>query len=78
MMKMYAAMGQDAGMFPGGSEELILNSNCPLVANLVESSNKEAVAKQIYKLCLLSRRQLTPDELNEFLSDSFNMLAELK
>lgn len=78
MMKMYAAMGQDAGMFTGGSEELILNSNCPLVVNLAERSNKEAVAKQIYKLCLLSRRQLTPDELNEFLSDSFNMLAELK
>jgi len=75
MMKMYSAMGQDMGMFGGTSEELVLNSKCPLVAGLAENPRKEKVAKQIYKLCVLSQRQLTPDELNEFLSDSYSMLS---
>ncbi len=77
MMRMYSAMGQDAGMFMGGSEELVLNSNCPLISGLADNKNKESIAKHIYKLCLLSRRQLTPDEMSEFLSDSYKMLAEL-
>ena len=77
MMKMYSSIGQEFAKINESTEELILNANCPIISNLSDNPKKEIIAKQIYKLCLISRRQLSPDELNEFLSDSYNVLSEL-
>ncbi len=77
MMKMYSAMGENPGAFPASSEELVLNSNCPLISTLAQNKNSKAIAKQIYTLSVISHRQLTPDELKDFLADSFKILSEL-
>jgi hypothetical protein len=82
MMKIYRVNGgTDAGF---GSmpvdTTLILNSNSSLVKKLGEKSMSEGaetaepVAKQIYTLALLAQRQLSADELQGFLYDSFSIL----
>ena len=76
-MKMYMAMGNGMNSVHGADEELVLNANSPIITGLSTSSNKEMIAKQIYSLCLLSHRQLTPDELSAFLTDSYDILSQL-
>ena len=82
MMKIYRVNGgTDAGF---GSmpvdTTLIRNSNSSLVKKLGEKSMSEGaetaepVAKQIYTLALLAQRQLSADELQGFLYDSFSIL----
>ena len=58
MMKMYSSIGQEFAKINESTEELILNANCPIISNLSDNPKKEIIAKQIYKLCLISRRQL--------------------
>ena len=59
---------------------MILNSNSRLVKKLGEKSvsggtgEAEPIAKQIYTLALLAQRQLSADELQSFLYDSFSIL----
>ena len=79
MMKLYR-MGGD---FPV-EQTLILNTASPLIRKLNDMTssagegeeNKEAkaLARQIYLLASLSQRQLTADELVEFLSGSYDLL----
>ena len=73
MMKMY---GMD---LPDMKEEqkLILNSASPLISKLTGCADEEkrrAAAGQIYGLALLSQRQLTAEELQKFLAESFKTL----
>ena len=35
------------------------------------------IAKEVYKLALISQRHLSAEELKEFLSDSFKLLESL-
>lgn len=79
MMKMYRMSGgkDDNGFKMPTEATLVLNSASPLVRKLgenVAAAETEAAARQIYKLALLSQRQLTADELTGFLSDSYDML----
>ena len=72
MMKSY---GMDAGMMGAGGEgeTLVLNANHPLVQYLNssrKSKNTEMVAKQLYDLALLSHKQLTQDEMTQFIDRS--------
>ena len=83
MMKMYRMSGNDMGnmSFPTDAT-LVVNASSPLITRLsgeVESDEAKAekIAKQIYTLALLSQRQLTADELQNFLTDSFDMLEQL-
>ena len=83
MMKMYRMSGSDMGnmSFPTDAT-LVVNASSPLITRLsgeVESDEAKAekIAKQIYTLALLSQRQLTADELQNFLTDSFDMLEQL-
>ena len=83
MMKMYRMSGSDMGnmTFPTDAT-LVVNASSPLITRLsgeVESDEAKAekIAKQIYTLALLSQRQLTADELQNFLTDSFDMLEQL-
>lgn len=82
MMKMYRAAGNDVGTmsFPTDAT-LIVNASSPLITRLAaevetDEGKAERIAKQIYTLALLSQRQLTADELQSFLSDSFDMLEQ--
>ncbi len=81
MMKMYRMSGgEDDGSFKMPLEStLILNSSSSLIRKIgdkPESDESAAAAKQIYRLALLSHRQLTADELESFLYDSFDMLEK--
>ena len=83
MMKMYRMSGNDVGGMNFPTEAtLVVNASSPLITRLaseVESdeSKAERIAKQIYTLALLSQRQLTADELQSFLTDSFDMLEQI-
>lgn len=83
MMKMYRMSGNDMGgmSFPTDAT-LVVNASSPLITRLSnevenDESKAERIAKQIYTLALLSQRQLTADELQAFLTDSFDMLEQL-
>ncbi len=83
MMKMYRMSGTDVGdmKFPTDTT-LVINSASSLITRLADTAENDAdkakkLAKQIYTLALLSQRQLTAEELQEFLSDSFDMLEKL-
>ena len=83
MMKMYRMSGNDVGGMNFPTEAtLVVNASSPLITRLaseVESdeAKTEKIAKQIYTLALLSQRQLTADELQSFLTDSFDMLEQI-
>ena len=83
MMKMDRMAGSDMGNMSCPTDAtLVVNASSPLITRLsgeVESDEAKAekIAKQIYTLALLSQRQLTADELQNFLTDSFDMLEQL-
>ena len=79
MMKMYAIEnGTEASSFPTEST-LVLNAKNSLVRRLgdaAEGEETERIAKQVYRLALLGQRQLSPEELRDFLADSYTLLEE--
>ena len=82
MMKMYSSMGMNIGEGFPVEYSLILNSSSSLIKKLscVRSENEEKatlMAREIYKLALISQRHLSADELKDFLSDSFKLLESL-
>ena len=60
---------------------LVLNSNSKLIRALGDAAeaganeHSERVAKQVYTLALLAQRQLSAEELKNFLSGSFSRSA---
>ena len=79
MMKMYNMYGMDPSMF-GGQETLILNANNKLVQYVLENKegeNTELLCKQLYDLALISHRQLTPEEMTEFVARSNEVMLLL-
>ena len=83
MMRMYAMQGgmDGAPSFPL-DYTLTVNTTSPLTARLLtlcedEPEKAEAMAAQIYRLCLLSQRKLTAEELKSFLAGSFDLLGKL-
>ena len=80
MMKMYRAAGEQMpeGMVP--TSTLTLNLACPTVVSL-ESEDKgeraQLIARQIYMLATLSQRGLSGKELEQFLADSYSLLARI-
>jgi molecular chaperone HtpG len=83
MMKMYRMAGEDAGEFNFPTDStLVVNASSPLIKKLgsdIESDAEKAkkIAKQIYTLALLANRQLNANELQSFLTDSFDMLEKI-
>ena len=82
MLKMYASMGMDMGGAVPAEYTLVLNSASSIVtklATMVDSNKDKAMlmAKDIYRLALISQRQMTADELKAFLADSFKLLEML-
>ncbi len=83
MMKMYRMAGNDGPemKFPTDAT-LVVNAQSELIKRLEGELDSDAdkakkVAKQIYTLALLAQRQLTADELRDFLGDSFDMLLNI-
>ncbi len=82
MMKMYAGMGMDmGGAFPK-EYTLTLNSSSPIITKLATINDSDAdkaklIAKEIYRLTLISQRHMTAEELKAFLADSFKILEIL-
>ena len=77
MMRMYGMGG--AGM----PHELSLtvnleNSLIGTLASSPESETSEKVAKHIWSLAMLTRKQLTADELRDFLAESYDILGYVK
>ena len=82
MMRMYAMQG--GGAMPTFPVEytLTVNTAAALTGKLtdtVESDPEKAelMAAQIFRLCLLSQRKLTAEELSEFLAAGFDLLGRL-
>ena len=83
MMKMYRMAGNDGPdmKFPTDAT-LVVNAQSELIKRLAGELESDAdkakkVAKQIYTLALLAQRQLTADELKDFLGESFDMLLNI-
>ena len=82
-MRMYRMRsgGKDDMSFPTEAT-LVVNANSPLITRLGAAAESDAdkakkIARQIYTLALLSQRQLTADELQDFLMSSFDILENI-
>ena len=83
MMKMYAMQGGMDGM-PAYPVEytLTVNTASALTVRMMDlcdtdPAKAELLAAQVYRLCLLSQRRLTAEELKSFLAGSFDLLGQL-
>ena len=83
MMRMYAMQGGMDGMSAYPVEcTLTVNTASPLTGKLMDlctadPAKAEIMAAQVYRLCLLSQRRLTAEELKTFLAGSFDLLGQL-
>ena len=82
MMKMYAMQGGMDGM-PSYPVEytLTVNTASALTGRIIDlcdadPAKAELLASQIYRLCLLSQRRLSAEELKSFLAGSFDLLGQ--
>ena len=76
MMRMYRMSGGEDYEIPStASSTLVINTNSPLIKKL--GIPDETVASQMYTLALLSQRQLSSDELVNFLKNSFELLGRV-
>ena len=79
MMKMY---GMDANMFGGANgSTLVLNANHPLVkyvaAHKEDDKNVPLICQQLYDLAMMAHKQLSPDEMTQFIARSNQILLAL-
>ena len=83
MMRMYAMQG-GMGAMPAYPVDytLTVNTASPLTGKLMDLCEADPdkarlIASQIYRLCLLSQRKLTAEELTDFLAAGFDLLGKL-
>ena len=79
MMKLYAMSGMGMmGNFPTEAT-LTVNTSSPLIAKLadMDGDKQEKTATYLYQLALLSQRKLTAEELQSFLTNSYDVLGML-
>ena len=79
MMKMY---GMDANMFGGANgATLVLNANHPLVKYVAEHKDDETnvplICQQLYDLAMMAHKQLSPEEMTQFIARSNQILLAL-
>ena len=79
MMKMY---GMDANMFGGANgATLVLNANHPLVKYVAEHKEDETnvplICQQLYDLAMMAHKQLSPEEMTQFIARSNQILLAL-
>ena len=83
MMRMYAMQG-GMGSMPAYPVDytLTVNTASPLTVKLLDLCEADPdkarlIAAQIFRLCLLSQRKLTAEELTDFLASGFDLLGRL-
>ena len=82
MMRMYAMQGgMDTMPAYPVDYTLTVNTASPLTGKLTElcdtdPDKAELIASQVYRLCLLSQRKLTAEELTSFLAAGFDLLGK--
>ena len=78
MMKQYRAMDNSIPDMPGVDYEqsLIINSKNALIQKLAVNADK-SIAKQIYMLSVIAKRELTAEELESFVEDSVTLYEGL-
>ena len=81
MMRMYAGMGLDVGDIPT-KYTFVINTSSPIIKKISALKNDDEskaclMAKEIYRLSLMSQRRMTADELKDFLKDSYALLGML-
>ena len=83
MMRMYAMQG-GMGAMPAYPVDytLTVNTASPLTGKLMDlceadPDKAKLIASQVYRLCLLSQRKLTAEELTDFLAAGFDLLGKL-
>ena len=79
MMKMYGMSGMDPSMF-GTNATLILNAKHPLVQYILkngENNNTSLFCEQLYDLAMMAHKQLSPDEMTQFIARSNQILLAL-
>ena len=79
---MYQMAGDDNTFNFPVEMSLVVNTSSPLTQKLItllgsDNEKAEMIARHIYKLSLLSQRKFTPVEMQEFLSDGFDILSKL-
>ena len=83
MMKMYAMQsGMDGAPAYPVEYTLTVNTAAPLTGKLMDlctsdPDKADLLATQVYRLCLLSQRRFTAEELTSFLAGSFDLLGKL-
>lgn len=77
MKEMQAMQGMSPDMFPD-MFTVIVNSNHPLVAELLEGDSASATAGHLYDLALLSQNMLKGEKLTAFMNRSLNLLESAK
>ena len=82
MMRMYAIQGGMDSMpaYPV-DYTLTVNTSSPLTGKLTDlceadPDKAKLIASQVYRLCLLSQRKLTAEELTDFLAAGFDLLGK--
>lgn len=81
MMKQYGMMGMDPSMFGGEGETLVLNSNHPLVKELLENNHEDLfdmICEQLYDLASISHSPLSPERMSAFIKRSNELMLKLK
>lgn len=81
MMKMYSmgGMGMDPSMF-GSNETLVLNAKNSLVQYVMNHKDSEhipVICQQIHDLAMLSHKQLSPEEMTQFINRSNEIMMLL-
>ena len=77
MMKLYG-MG---GVGDAGDVALTVNVDSELIKNITADPSAEAsekIARHIWHLCMLTRGSIKPEELREFLAESYDILGYVK
>ncbi|MCL1925431.1 MAG: molecular chaperone HtpG [Defluviitaleaceae bacterium] len=77
MQAMFGGMGMP---MPEAKHELIINTKNPLIARLVkeeDESKKELISNHIYDIAKFNQKQLTPEEKNEFITRTNEILLKL-
>ncbi len=80
MMRMYQLHNGTDMAVPPQQIALTVNTNNALIQRLQNESDDEKakrIAAHIYHLALLSQRQLTAEELNAFLQESYQILGQI-
>ncbi len=79
----YLTMTQkEMGVLPLGPQTLVVNTNSPLVQAIIalketDASLAQKLTKALYNLSLLSQKELHPDNLPSFVTDTTEMLEAL-